>query len=103
VLRLRVTALTRRATTPRPTDDDSLAKNSIGVITRCVPPRPPVLHAVRDAAVAEHAEAFESKARTSAVADEALATFLIVGFNAHRGLEVETVAFGGERASLPLP
>ena len=60
-----------------------------------------VLHAVRDAAVAEHAEAFESKARTSAVADEALATFVIVGFNAHRGLEVETVAFGGERTSLP--
>lgn len=59
-----------------------------------------VLHAVRDAAVTEHAQAIESEAGPRAISHEALATFVIVGFDAHRGLEVEAVALGAERAPL---
>ena len=59
-----------------------------------------VLHAVRDAAVAEQDEPIKGEARPSAVADEALAPLAVVGLDADRRLEVEAVALGGERAAL---
>ncbi|MFT3771734.1 MAG: hypothetical protein QM820_40515 [Minicystis sp.] len=48
----------------------------------------------------EQDEPIEGEARPSAVPHEALATVVVVSLDAHRRLDVEAVARGGERASL---
>lgn len=64
---------------------------------------PGVLHAIRDAPIAEDAQAIEGKAGPCAVPHEALAPFVVVGFDTDRGLPVKAVTHSGERASLLRP
>ena len=61
---------------------------------------PSVLDAVGNAAVGQQAEAIEGEARPRAVADEALAPFVVVSFDPHRRLDVEPVELRGERPVL---
>jgi hypothetical protein len=54
------------------------------------------LHQVRDVPVLQFLDALEREGRTRAIADEALAAFVVVGREAHRAVHVEAVARRGE-------
>jgi hypothetical protein len=56
--------------------------------------------AVRNTAIGQQAEPIETEAGPRAVAHEALAALVVVGFDPHRGLNVEPVELRGERAAL---